>query len=264
MNEVATAALLGLSLGNLWICALVVFALQTSDKWACGGYLVGRFIGILGFVFIFWLIGGMIDIPHAWINVISGLGMLLFVAYFYARYVNGWVPPWASKKAHHHHAAAADGADHSNCGHDCNTCPVHHDDEWKDHCHDCADEKACSAEDFQVEPITRNARVKWGREVSEERVAGFSGGLVLGGIRGSAMCGRLVILLPLVMTGTLGHAALVGGAFALTSTIYPLLGMALGAVILKVLPHRRMIFNVSSLILLFVAGYYLVKGVAMF
>jgi hypothetical protein len=262
MEDIATAALLGLSLGNLWICALVVFALQTSDKWACGGYLAGRFVGILAFTFIFWLVGGMIDISHSWINIISGIAMLLFVAYFYSRYVAGWVPFWVKKKPAHVHVTS--GEDHSNCGQDCNTCPVHHDEEWKDHCDDCADEKACSAEDFQIEPITRQAQVKWGRDPSEERVAGFMGGFTLGGIRGSAMCGRLVILLPLVMTGTLGHAAVVGGTFALTSTVYPLLGMALGAVILKVLPHRKMIFNISAVILLFVAGFYLVKGISMF
>jgi len=259
MTDITAAALLGLSLGNVWICALVVFALQTSDRSACGGYLVGRFAGILGFTLFFWLIGGLWQPPHGLINIISALVMLLFVAYFYFRYCRGWIPFWVKKKV----VVAADNqADHANCDHDCNTCPVHQSEEWRDACSSCADEKACSAEDIQVEALTRTARIKWNREVTEEKISGFMGGFALGGLRGGAMCGRMVILLPLVMTGTLAHATLVGSTFAMTSTIYPVIGMALGSLILKVLPHRQKIFNISALLLLGIAGFYLVKGIA--
>ena len=98
MTDVIAAALLGLSLGNVWICALVVFALQTSNRWVCSGYLVGRFIGILAFAIIFWLIGAIWKPPHGWLNIISAIAMLLFVAYFYLKYNAGKFPFWDKKR----------------------------------------------------------------------------------------------------------------------------------------------------------------------
>jgi len=257
MNDIATAAVLGISLGNVWICALVVFALQTSDRWACGGYLIGRFIGILAFTSVFWLIGGAWQLSHNWVNIISGLAMLLFVAYFFFRYSRGWIPFWVKKRQ------SAHGADHENCDHDCQKCPVNEDAEMKKYCDDCDDDKACSAEDIQVEVLTRKAREKWGREVSEEKVTGFVGGLAFGGFRGAIMCGRMAVLLPLVMQGSFGHSALVGSTFALTSTVYPVLGMVLGSVVLKFLPKRQLIFNISAVILLVLALYYLYRGITL-
>ncbi len=265
MADVAAAALLGLSLGNVWICALVVFALRTAERSACGGYLVGRVVGVVGFAIAFWLIGGLWKPSHQAVNIMSAAMMLLFVAYFYAKHRLGWKLLHRSgdggdHRHHHHHDLDPAEADHDNCDHDCSSCPVSADAELHKYCSDCDDERSCAAEEPQVAALTRSARRKWGRGPEGEDLTGFFSGFALGGLRGSAMCGRMVVLLPLVMTGTLGHAVLVGTAFAVTSTIYPLIGMVIGDVILRAVPHRKRIFDFSAVVLVLIAGLYFYRG----
>jgi hypothetical protein len=263
MADLTAGALLGLSLGNAWICALVVFALRTADRAACGGYLAGRFLGVLGFVFAFWLLGGLWQPPHRLLNLASGVVLLLFLVYYVLTYRFGW-RPFARAAGHGaatHHGASA--ADHGACTHDCASCPVHGDAALSGYCSDCGDtEKSCSAEDIQVSALTRAARRKWGRPAAGEELAGFGSGFALGALRGSAMCGRLIVLLPLVLSGSLPHALGVGAAFALTSTIYPVLGMLLGGVVLRAVPHRKLVFDASAVLLFATAGVYLYRGVA--
>lgn len=256
MADITAGALLGLSLGNVWICALVVFALRTSDRAACGGYLVGRFLGVLGFTAAFWLIGGIWQPSHRVINVLSAVMILLFAAYFFVTHRLGW------RFFGGGHAAPQPEVDHASCGHDCSSCPVQQHAEMHRYCSDCAAEKSCSAEDLQVSPLTREARRKWGKPASGESLTGFFSGFTLGALRGSAMCGRMAVLLPLVITGTLGHALTVGAAFAVTSTIYPVLGMLLGDLVLRAVPHRRYVFDASAALLVAIAAVYLYRGVA--
>ena len=47
MNDYVVATLVGFSFGNLWLCALLVFSLQTTNRSTCAGYLVGRILAII-------------------------------------------------------------------------------------------------------------------------------------------------------------------------------------------------------------------------
>ena len=40
MSDYWVAVLLGFSFGNLWVCALLVFSLQTTNRSTCAGYLI--------------------------------------------------------------------------------------------------------------------------------------------------------------------------------------------------------------------------------
>ena len=263
MEIITTSFLLGLSLGNVWICALMVFALETTDKRLSIGYLVGRFAGVLLFAATFWAIGRVVAPPQPVMNIISGVMLLGFAAYFFAKHGMGWIGHRRGDHHHgdHEHQHGSRGVDHAGCTHDCASCPAAGHEDYSGFCDDCSDDPTCSAEDPQVEPLTRMARQSWGRDVSRSGASGFIAGIVLGLVRGSAMCGRLVVLLPLVMGATFLAAMSAGASFAFSSSIYPIMAFVASRHILKLVARRKLVFSISAAMLAAVGVYYVVRGV---
>jgi len=148
-----------------------------------------------------------------------------------------------------------------NCYHDCSTCPTVGHIEYKSACDTCGDPKICEAEEPEVETLTRDARVKWNRDVPEEKVSGFTLGASIGALRGATMCHKLVVLVPILLTASLFKAFGLGLSFSLSSTIYPLLGFAFGAFALKLVKYKKWLFAVSCVLLILAGARYLVKGI---
>lgn len=246
LADIYTSILLGLSFSNIWICALVIFSLQTSDRLTGIGYIAGRFFGIVAFVMIAHILGDRFEPDHFTLDIISGISVLLFGIYFIYKYSLLTGKEETHQKSHI-----------ENCEHNCESCIVSkHPDIYK-YCESCADDnKSCSSEDAQIEPLTREARKLWGKDSDGVQKTGLLFGAFLGIVRGSAMCGRLIILLPLAIKGSLIDSVFIGSAFAFSSSLYPILAMLLGEYLLKIVRYRRLIIVVNSIFLLILAGYY--------
>ena len=253
MSDYLTAIVLGFSFGNLWVCALLVFSLQTTNRSSCAGYLVGRIIAITILAVAVALIGRMIYVPKSMLDLLSGGFLLAFGFYLAATRLFKWAPPW--KAPPRGHLDSEDG-----CGHDCHSCPTAGHHEYRDACSDCAKDKICEAEEPEVEPLTREARVAWKREVDEKEMSGFSVGMVIGAMRGATMCHKLVVLIPILLSVSMYKAFGLGLTFSLSSTIYPLIGFAFGAFALKLVRYKKQLFMVSCVILVFNGLYYIIRG----
>ncbi|MBN2287686.1 MAG: hypothetical protein JXQ83_00040 [Candidatus Glassbacteria bacterium] len=254
MSDYWVAVLLGFSFGNLWVCALLVFSLQTTNRSTCAGYLVGRVLAIIALSVVIAAVGKMIFVPQGVLNIISGLLLIGFSAYLAFTRLFTWVPPW--KKARPAHQEGEE-----NCDHDCKTCPAHGHVEYMKACASCDSSKICEAEEPEVEQLTRQARVKWNREVQEDKLSGFSVGAAIGALRGATMCHKLVVLVPILLSASMFKAFGLGLSFSLSSTIYPLLGFAFGAFALKLLKYKKWLFAVSCILLVLAGARYLIKGI---
>lgn len=254
MNDYLVAILLGFSFGNLWVCALLVFSLQTTNKMTCAGYLIGRVIAITILAVVVAIIGKMVFVPQNFLNILSGVLLIGFGSYLAATRLFGWVPSWKTSPPKH----LVEGDD---CEHDCHSCPTAGHHEYQDACSSCAKEKICEAEEPEVEPLTREARVHWNREVDKEKVSGLSVGLTLGALRGVTMCHKLVVLIPILLGVSAYKALGLGLSFSLSSTIYPILGFVFGAFALKLVKYKRWLFAVSCVLLVLAGLRYIVKGI---
>ncbi len=254
MEDYLVPLLLGFSFSNLWICALLVFSLQTTNRSTCGGYLVGRALTIVALSVLVSLVGRVVRVDPGVLNLISGTFLLFFSAYLAATNIFEWVPPW--KKAR------AAEPDHGGCDGNCSACPTKGHEEYESACSSCGDDpRLCSAEEPELEPLTRGARRVRGREVDGGGKSGFVAGMALGSLRGAALCSKLTVLVPVLLGAPIGRAVGMGLTFSLSSSLYPLLGFAVGAFALKLIKYKRWLFGISCVSLALFGVYYLVQGV---
>lgn len=251
MDLYLSAAVLGLSFGNLWICVLLVFSLQTANRATAAGYLAGRAAALVALCLVVALLGRAVELPHGVLHGLAGALLIGFSSYLLSLHVFGWVPPWrradASDAGPSAHEVAADG-----CDHHCSTCALREDPAAHAACGDCGDHGVCSAEEPEVRALTVAARRSHGKKTGGESTAtGFWPGAALGAVRGAAMCSKLVVLLPLLLSSAWHEALGVGLVFSATSSIYPLLGFAFGRLALRLVPLKKPLFWISSL---FMAG----------
>ncbi len=248
MEGLLTAAGLGLSFGNLWICVLLVFSLQTANRATAAGYLAGRAAALVALCALVALLGQAVPIPPLLLHAVSGLFLLGFAVYLLALHVFSWVPPWKR-------AATTTPAAGPDCDHHCATCSLRKNPAAHAACADCGDHGICAAEEPEVRDLATPARRLHGKAGPQETAAvGFGPGVILGVLRGAALCGKLVVLLPLLLTASVPEAAAMGAVFALTSSLYPLLGFVFGAFALRVVRLKKPVFWASSLFLAFLGA----------
>jgi hypothetical protein len=254
MEDYLVPLLLGLSFGKLWICALLVFSLQTTNRSTCGGYLLGRALTIVALSVLVSLLGRVVDPEPGVLNLISGAFLLIFAAYLAATSLFDWVPPWKR--------ARAQAPDHQHCDGNCSSCPTHQHPEFAAACSSCGDDpRLCAAEEPELEPLTRGARELRGRAVDGGSRSGFLAGMALGSLRGAALCSKLAVLVPVLMGAPLGRAVVMGVIFSVSSSIYPILGFVVGAFALELVAYKRWLFGASCVMLAVFGLYYLVQGV---
>ncbi len=250
MNLYLTAAGLGLSFGNLWVCVLLVFSLQTTNRHTAAGYLAGRALALILLCVAAALLGRQVPISHAILHLTAGLFLVGFSFWLLAVHVFSWIPPWKARTR-----------DKTDCDHQCDSCLIRHEPEAHDACSDCHDHGICSAEEPEVRELTLAARRTHGKPVEEgESVSGFFPGVLLGALRGAAMCSKLLVLLPLLLSATWTEALGVGIIFSLSSSLYPLLGFVFGRFALRLVSWKKPLFWFTSAFLLAMGVRMLVKA----
>lgn len=240
INDLITAALVGLSFGNLWLCVLLTYTLQTTNRNVCIGFLAGRLIAVFTLAIAVSLLGKLLPIPLALLQIISGSILFLYSIYIFVRYllIKG------KKEAFHHT---------SSCSHDCNSCTK---SQTEDICEACHNEGGdCLAQPDKVNQLTLMAKQ------NKKGISAFLFGMQLGIFRGSVLCGKLMLLLPLLIHATTFHAIVIAMIFTVTSSIYPIAGFLLGKLAMKLIRFKRPALFISSVLLCLISCKYIIDGI---
>jgi hypothetical protein len=253
MNDYITALLLGFSFGNLWLCVLLVFSLQTANRSTSAGYLIGRALAIMALSVVVAALGQVVTIEKVWLNYSTGALLIGFSLYLIATRLLEWTPPWRKK-------IGADGEASSGCDGNCHDCPSHTVEEYADACGECDHHGLCAAEEPEVEQLTRQARLTRGRQTGSIDKSGFTFGITIGALRGAAVCGKLAVLIPVLLTVSVPKALGLGAIFSVSSSIYPLIGFFFGAVALKLVKYKVWLFTVSCGLLILSGAHYIFMG----
>ncbi len=254
MQDYTTALLLGFSFGNLWICTLLVFSFEIGSKALSLGYLLGRALAIVALSVAVSIIGSHVFVPKPVMNIASGVFLLSFASYLAATRIFSWIPPW--KKG------GEGGLTSHNCA-ECNACSHGSDPKFRSSCSDCRPSGLCEAEEPEVELLTRTSRKLKGKKSGPAAKGGFLAGLSLGAMRGAVLCGKLLVLLPVLMKSPWNKAVGLGVVFSLSSSVYPLMGFALGSVALSLVKYKRSLFVVSVVFMLALGVRYTWHGIVM-
>ncbi len=214
-QEVGTAALVGLALSDSWLCLFMGASFAAADRRLSWGFLAGRTIGIVALLLLIGLLGAHLVPSKGVLTLVFGaatigVAVVLAVSTLRPRLLGGCAE--ATR-------VSCDGGSpdaHGGCGQGCEGCP--------------------STEGGEVG--TCSSIPEWLRG----RVAGRSpwiAGLALGGFRGAMPCLKVLIITPLLVASQPATVVLMALAFALTSTLYPLLGLASGRALSNILGDGR-------------------------
>ncbi|MBP5449628.1 MAG: hypothetical protein J6Y01_05865, partial [Spirochaetales bacterium] len=232
--------------GNLWVCALLVFSLQTTKQSTSIGLLIGRTAAILALSVVVTLIGRVINIPFWLLHLISGTVVIGYAVYTIVRFVI----MRRKNENHSSHCLQADSA----AGHNCSTCPISTNSEYHKYCDSCGDE-TCLYETSEFRSVGR-------RSHSTAAKSGFFFGVTVGALRGGVLCSKLLILAPILTRSTLLKSMIISIIFILSSSIYPILGLFVGKAALRFVKFKKALIIGGAAALLLVGGLYIWQGIA--
>lgn len=249
-GDLLTAVTVGLSFGNLWVCVVLVLALEKTSHLASAGFLAGRTGAVLVLSVALSLLSPLIRIENYLLNIISGLLLLCFVANLALQHILNIVPPWKKKRT--------SGHNQHQCDSNCSTCPAGEKPSYKELCGSCSDHSICLAEEHKIAPDSTS-------HVNDTHRSGFftssyAAGFIMGALRGAAVCSKLLLLAPVLLRSSPVKAAAVGLLFSLASSIYPFLGFIAGSFALKLVKYKKILFSVSCLVLSGIGIHYIILG----
>ena len=243
-NDYLSALLIGLTYGNLWVCALLVFSLQTTKRSTSIGFLIGRSIAILALAVAVTLIGRIINIPYWLLHIISGVVVIGYAVYTIVRFII-----LRRKEDHSPHCLQAD----SEAEHNCSTCPISANSEYHKYCDSCGDE-TCLYETSEFRSVNR-------RSPNAAAKSGFFFGLTMGFLRGGVLCSKLLILAPIITRSSFGKSMIISIIFILSSSLYPILGLFVGKLALRFVKFKKILIIVGTAALLLIGSLYIYQGV---
>ena len=222
-QEVGVAAMVGLSLSDAWLCLFMGASFATADRRMSWGFMVGRTLGVLALILTLGLLGASLLSSKEWLVLLfaaSSIGVALVLA------LSAYRPRLLGGGCAHETKVACDGGepDGTGCGQGCEGCGAAH----------AVDEGGCA---HMPQGLVR-------------RLSGQSpwvAGLSLGAVRGAMPCLKVLIITPLLVVSPLATVVAMALAFALTSAIYPLIGLVSGRTIKSLSVHGRRLRLVGAI-----------------
>ncbi len=222
---ILAASLIGLSFQNSFTCVLLTFSTSAGQGIRAGiGFVTGRLLGVLILGSAFALIGSMIEIDtRSMLYTFGGITVVLGGLLL-------WNPPFLSRI----------GLGPSCRGGACREC----DDRAVGHVgHDCMD---CPSKDGCGK---KRPHPRWGD-------LGF---FTMGLVRGATPCLKVMLLVPLWVTLPFLQGAAITAAYALTSSIYPIVGIALASMLSDLTPkHIGPYLSKAGALAMIVVGLYFI------
>jgi len=235
MLELLAAATIGVTFGNSWICALLGFGTTSSENARRVGlfFIGGRVLGLVGIGLAIALLGlalsevkNQIVIAFAVLSIAFGVIMLFLYkkegCVFESWHLTKRCPDDKAKGAH------------SSC----------------EGCNGCASRKAGGGGKGEGDAAAATGKF----------TAAY--GLALGAFRGATPCFKLVVLAPLLVSVSVPVAVLMMVVYALTSTIYPLIGFLSARLFMNVKGGVPVVRVAGAVMLIIIGVYSLVNLLA--
>jgi hypothetical protein len=220
-QEVGMAALVGLSLSDAWLCLFMGASLATADRRMSWGFLMGRTMGVVGLLIALGLVGGHLlgsKVALTWLFAGSTIAVAAVLA------LSRYRPSILGGCATGDHVACDGGEPDGTSGvHGCS-----------EGCAGCA-----AAEDGEAIEEVGCKHVPKGLLDRMSGRSPMAAGLAVGGFRGAMPCLKVLIITPLLVASPPGTVILMAAAFALTSMVYPLMGILGGRTLSGFLDRGR-------------------------
>lgn len=236
MNDYITALLTGLSLGKLWLCVLLSYTLQTTDKRVCFGFLTGRLLSVLLLTLLISMVSKWIDIKPGILQMLSGTLLLIYASYLLCRYdIRELLSKNKTKKP--------SSSPPLSCVHSCEECPMPLTIKESSLCGEChKNTEICLADENKLNELHKMKNFSVLKNPQTSFLFPFIFGVSLGASRGSIFCGKFMLLLPLLLQASIQKGILIAIIFTLSSSLYPILGFILGAISLKWIKYKKALF----------------------
>jgi hypothetical protein len=213
-QEVAVAAMVGLALSDAWLCLFMGASFAAADRRMSLGFLTGRTLGVIALLLVIGLVGASLLPSKEWLVMLfaaSTIGVASILA------ISAYRPGLLGGCAHETHVACDGGEpDGTGCDQGCEGCAAGEDE----------GEAGCAH-------LPRGL---------VERLSGRSpmvSGLALGAVRGAMPCAKVLVITPLLVTSPPATVVAMALAFALTSAVYPLIGLVSGRTLSTVTGRGR-------------------------
>ncbi|UCF07598.1 MAG: hypothetical protein JSW28_08110 [Thermoplasmata archaeon] len=216
------AVLIGFGFGNVFLCTFISLSSTVGRGPLVGAaFIGGRFLGIMALGLFIVLFGWYVDINSRWMLLVFAVMSLVFGALVLA-FPKGMARLRLLKRCEAGACEQCGPAQEKDGTHDCSTCSS----------------SGCTASSL-ANDNENDGRIARYQGLSTMSVA------FLGFVRGATPCLKLLLLAPLILTLPLHDSLAVTGVFALSSSIYSVIGITAGYMLgtgfsAKRLPQLRM------------------------
>ncbi|MDG6225878.1 MAG: hypothetical protein QCI82_10245 [Candidatus Thermoplasmatota archaeon] len=233
IDKVLAGAMIGLSLGGAWLCAFFAFGIGASSRRAGLLYIAGRAIGLIAIGLAITVISivlkrtvGPLMIGGKAMNVLFAVLIIIMGAYLLISSLGHWVPlPW--KRRH-----PGDGTGPACGGKRDGSGP--------------RGSGGCGQRNKANPPMTGDKGLSMGT-------------FGLGLLRGLTPCVKILFLTPLLITSSIIESLFILIAFAVTSSIYSVIGFMSAELFRRFSRFQNEIRIAGSIMVLLIGMYYLVK-----
>ena len=242
--ELIVAATIGLSFANTWMCVLLSFGAAAEGVAASKFFIVGRILGILALGLLIASLRLAMEDYMQWVFLSFGILSIVFGTLVLGRqYLESRAQKKkALKKAH----------DLEHCK-SCGKCAIN-----KDTSEEELFKAKCNCDVFG--PIGASCEHE-AHELKAKKDSKFGPryGFALGLFRGATPCAKMMLLAPLLIVSDVPLTVGMLLVYALTSTIYPLVGLMSARLISNVKLQTFWIRVAGAILVLLVGAYSIYK-----
>jgi cytochrome c biogenesis protein CcdA len=225
------AAAIGLSFANTWMCTLVSIGVTADEERSGFNFILGRLIGIILIGMTLALIGAVVQIPPVYFIAVFGILTVIFGIYLLLRIFDIKINlPFFRTKMDHKQGKEQGKEQGKGQGTGLgNGQGKHHGKHGNNEC--------------------RKSKNFKGKHV-----------FILGLFRGATPCLKIMILAPLLIAADFWLALAIVIVYAVTSTVYPIMGFLFGSLLRKFERYHTHVRIAGAIILIFVGIYSIVNG----
>jgi cytochrome c biogenesis protein CcdA len=222
------AASVGISLGGAWLCALVSFGVASEDKVRGLNFILGRIVGLVILGLAVATLGFFADLPPLYFVIAFGVLSVLF-GFIVIAQVTGFGDRIAGFFRPKKSLAEGNPSSNPNPG---------------------------------PNPGRHHGNGKCGKGPKEgHKMRKFKNSYVfaLGVARGATPCLKIMVLVPLLVAVDIYLALAMILVYALTSTIYPVIGYLSGNLLRSVEKHAKYVKVAAAIVLVSVGIYSIIN-----